>query len=649
MDGFQDLDVRSCEAVHQVNVSEQCSFVLGNEHCHTDDQFVPYMTFVYCTFGSGNTPPAIVVLIIALLIMFVALGITADDFLAPALIVISDTLRLSQNIAGVTFLAFGNGAPDIISSLAGIQQARPELVIGELFGAGIYVTCVVAGSICLTQDFKIMERPFLRDIIFYIGATYWAFFIFYTEKITLYHSVGFIILYIAFIIVVVAGRLVYQRLREKELIKAKEAKLSRRTPSICTIQQLGVPTEPEPGGNYLTPPQGPQLFSEASSEDLEPKHMGVVLRRFSFRESISHRTRRPTVTGVHLHNHRKNSIFMITASEQERMAQIRTRASSKASTRHGSISSQNGVPPVLLSPQTASSISALVSAASSSEEVMGPPLTPFRELLLHLLPIDLNGWPNKTWYGRVYEVGRAPIYFLLTLTAPVVDYENDKNNWCRLLNSLHCVISPIFILAVTQGVHSTVAGFPVAVIVFLASLCVAGVVFFTSTCDEPPRYHSAFAYVGFFVSVFWIYALANEVVSLLKTVGIVIGLSDAFLGMTVLAWGNSIGDFISNLTVAKQGYPRMAISACYGGPLLNLLLGFGIPYTVKLVEVGGTVTLRWSKMVGILYGTMCQSLVSTLVVMTILQFTVKRAFGAYLITVYVVYLVVAILIETGVL
>ena len=40
--------------------------------------------------------------------------------------------RLSQNIAGVTIMALGNGAPDIFSALAGIGQDRPELVFGEV-------------------------------------------------------------------------------------------------------------------------------------------------------------------------------------------------------------------------------------------------------------------------------------------------------------------------------------------------------------------------------------------------------------------------------------------------------------------------------------------------------------------------------------
>jgi sodium/potassium/calcium exchanger 6 len=44
------------------------------------------------------------------------------------------------------------------------------------------------------------------------------------------------------------------------------------------------------------------------------------------------------------------------------------------------------------------------------------------------------------------------------------------------------------------------------------------------------------------------------------------GISDAILGLTVLAWGNSIGDFVSNMTVAKQGGPCVAMKREVHGP-----------------------------------------------------------------------------------
>ena len=65
------------------------------------------------------------------------------------------------------------------SSILYSSSSSSELVLGELFGAGIFVSTAVAGAVCLTTPFKIMERPFLRDVTFNIVAGYWAFCIFY--------------------------------------------------------------------------------------------------------------------------------------------------------------------------------------------------------------------------------------------------------------------------------------------------------------------------------------------------------------------------------------------------------------------------------------------------------------------------------------
>ncbi|XP_022652592.1 mitochondrial sodium/calcium exchanger protein-like isoform X2 [Varroa jacobsoni] len=711
-----------CELVHNYSHHLQCEFIKNTEECHEDENYIQYSTFVYCGFGSGEVVPALLLLILWIAILFIGLGVTADDFLTPALIAISNTLRLSQNIAGVTFLAFGNGAPDIISSLAGVQSARPELVIGELFGAGIFVTCAVTGSICLAQNFKITERPFLRDAIFYIGATYWAFCMFYKGQILLFYSIGFILLYFIYIAVVVASSTFYKR---HKLNLDQQTKQSR--------DQL-----PGSLGSKFDRPDNPVQIGRSMDNETppvdDPELLGVILRRSSFRDSYVRRRRR-TLSGSRsqLNSHRfrfptpnhsrANSLcsgFHFRGNSlgcEERLNKSRTNNSclheanphqQQQRPRHNSFH-RNGCTfrnPVHKLPaasvnehqklsssfnghsmdlpigthfvdfeQTDAQSSGLIinSAALSTmltldtalhicsnyenfqqeetrqeveSKVKIMDLPPLEEFLTQISPIDKENWHELNWFWKVFQIVKAPVYVILALTVPVVDENNHKNNWCRILNVLHCVTAPIAVMFNLKSLTFYVGNVPIIVIVSTAGMVIALAVWFTSCYDKPPPYHAAFGFAGFIVSVFWIYMLANEVVSLLKAVGIVLGLSDAFLGMTVLAWGNSVGDFISNLSVARQGFPRMAISACFGGPLLNLLLGFGLPYTwILLTDKESDSKLDYNVKIGLMYSTLCQSLISTMAIMLILGFHSRREFGAYLIFLYGVFFTAALILE----
>jgi sodium/potassium/calcium exchanger 6 len=92
----------------------------------------------------------------------------------------------------------------------------------------------------------------------------------------------------------------------------------------------------------------------------------------------------------------------------------------------------------------------------------------------------------------------------------------------------------------------------------------------------PPQWRPFLALLGFLVAISWIATIATEVVSLLKTLGVILNISDSLLGLTVFAVGNSLGDLVADITVARLGYPVMALSACFGGPMLNILLGIGL-------------------------------------------------------------------------
>lgn len=129
--------------------------------------------------------------IIWTLILFIALGVAATDFLCPALFMISKSLNMSQSVAGVTLIAFGNGSPDVFAAIAGMMQGRPALVIGGLFGGGCFVVMMVLGTIFSVKSFKLLPHPFLRDITFYLIAVSWIFYLFVGPRmITIYDAVG---------------------------------------------------------------------------------------------------------------------------------------------------------------------------------------------------------------------------------------------------------------------------------------------------------------------------------------------------------------------------------------------------------------------------------------------------------------------------
>lgn len=90
-----------------------------------------------------------------------------------------------------------------------------------------------------------------------------------------------------------------------------------------------------------------------------------------------------------------------------------------------------------------------------------------------------------------------------------------------------------------------------------------------------------YAFVG---SICIISTLANELVAVLKTIGILSNLSPSFLGLSVMAWGNSVGDLIANIALARRGLQHMAFAACFGGPMFNTLLGFGVVLTIKIAK-----------------------------------------------------------------
>ena len=131
------------------------------------------------------------------------LSVLVRESLFPALNWIAATLNLNENIAGITFVALGNGAADIFGAMAALTSATAEtssLAIGALLGAGAFIRLVVAGACIWICPVKIPDKETLRDVIFSIGAIYWLFLCIWKEEIGLIDSIGFLVLYAFYIV-----------------------------------------------------------------------------------------------------------------------------------------------------------------------------------------------------------------------------------------------------------------------------------------------------------------------------------------------------------------------------------------------------------------------------------------------------------------
>uniref|UniRef100_A0A8C9MLS8 Mitochondrial sodium/calcium exchanger protein n=1 Tax=Serinus canaria TaxID=9135 RepID=A0A8C9MLS8_SERCA len=529
------VPVLCCWEVREHNSSEWCHFIRSNPDCHLDGGFLDYLDGVFCVFPPRLLPLAVTLYALWLLYLFIILGVTAEKFFCPNLSAISTNLKLSHNVAvfsltsplhGVTFLAFGNGAPDVFSAVVAFSDPRTAgLAIGAIFGAGVFVTTVVAGGIALVKPFTAASRPFLRDVIFYMVAVFLTFVVLYLGRIRLGEALGYLGLYVFYVLTVVLCTWIHRRHRRDGLCPC---------PLLFPTEMPTDVEEPEPSGTN----------SGDYGEEYRP-----------------------------------------------------------------------------LLPSRESSLRILASALS---------------------PLDYRKWRRKPWYWRLFKAFKVPVELVLLLT--------DDLNWKRPLNCLHILTSPLLCILTlksgTYGLYQIQGIFPVWALVTLVASALALIIFITTSNEEPPKYHCVFAFLGFLASAMWINAAATELVNILRTLGIIFQLSNTVLGLTLLAWGNSIGDTFSDLTMARQGYPRMAFSACFGGIIFNILVGVGLGCLLQMTSSQPLVKLEPdSPLVWVLAGALGLSLVFSLVTVPAQCFHLGQPYGICLIASYLLFLCVALLTE----
>jgi K+-dependent Na+/Ca+ exchanger-like protein len=116
-----------------------------------------------------------------LIYAFVGLAVVCDDFFVASLEQISEHLKLSDDVAGATFMAAGSSAPELFVSLADNVLTEPgkAIGIGTIIGSAIFNICVIIAvtSVLAGKALKLDWRPMARDSMWYtvsIAVLFWA-------------------------------------------------------------------------------------------------------------------------------------------------------------------------------------------------------------------------------------------------------------------------------------------------------------------------------------------------------------------------------------------------------------------------------------------------------------------------------------------
>eukprot|EP00080_Pristionchus_pacificus_P019993 PDM80013.1 G protein-coupled receptor [Pristionchus pacificus] len=466
-------------------LTARCDYVQDTDAC-AGGGYLQWTAYVYCDDDEVGKWFIVASGVIFLLFLFLMLSTSADDFFCPNISTIVNKLSISENLAGVTFMAFGNGAPDVFTSLASVVTSptpRADLALGGLLGGALFVTLIVLSGVVLVRPFKAAIFSSLRDLTFFL-ITMGLILLFFllSDKVEIWQPLLFIGVYALYVLTVLTTEYVKKRKRRRAEEEARAA-----APAI-TVTLDGETPETE---------------------------LNVMDRLDALRKSATSISRRSVVISSFTGN--AHEIVIEDSGEDGPDDFIITHQETRETRRH-----KRSINHIILT-GTKGVISNLLSYFALEFEDEEP--SRFQRVKTIIL------WPITTLFKLTVPLSTAawskPVAILLSILSPQA----------FLFNTQLLRITPV------EGGPGLYAYAPIVSIVLIVFILL------TTTMDQEPRFYK-------------------------------------ILGLTVISWANCVGDLVSDSSVAKQGFPRMAMAAASGGPLFNVLIGFGLPFTIATIKGG---------------------------------------------------------------
>lgn len=188
----------------------------------------------------------------------------------------------------------------------------------------------------------------------------------------------------------------------------------------------------------------------------------------------------------------------------------------------------------------------------------------------------IEEYKEMSWFGKLmfYFVGG---HFEMMLKLSIPPYDAAK--WDRRFAILFPIFGGLLTFVQMRMFNGTVL-----LVVLIISSLLSVLLYFITDKKKAPKFLIVFMFIGFIQSVQWMWFLCNISVDIFKLYTELTDVEPAYVGLTFMAGANSIGDIVSDTTMARLGYSVMAITAAFAGPIFNIMMGIGITTTRNIIK-----------------------------------------------------------------
>ena len=478
-------------------------------------------------------------LLLLMLLLFRLLGSTAENYFSPALEMISSEIKIPPALGGVTLLALGNGAPDVsavINSIKSNPQEGVPLSLGELTGGGMFVQSVVVGRIVMlgsgTDGGVSCGRELMRAIFMYAIASVYVFWIVERGSIYFRDVVVMLLLYFGYVMIVMFS----------------ELHSYNKSNQIMSDRAEHMETE-----SFLIP---------ASFDEEDEELVLTPMKRF-------HKCDPPDPPGS------KHSSRVLRVIKRQQEKQFQGQRGSRRNLSESNEAQDN-----------------LSNHQSWSMDLLFESFHDLYSHFFHTIYVEIltnKQLSNFEWHSMILEI---PFVIVRKFVIPI-PCEGEYN---RSMVAFSLACSPLWLFYYHGTKLGDVIDMKLRVLTIIASFTVGAIII--RFCDKekgmPLKYGIAVAFYGFLIAATWIDVISEHLVNVLELIGVLLRIPSPVMGMTILAWGNSVGDWTTNGALAAKGLADMSMAACFAGPLFNLLAGLGFGFLTQkdnLLSEGLKVTL----------------------------------------------------------